>query len=63
MPERNMSAKKSKKHEQTLKTWMGNSTENTNKQSKTTTKNDKTEEEWCNRLIRQGKSNTIKTKD
>ena len=53
-----------KKHEQTLKTWKKISTGKTDKKSKTTSKNDKTEEEPWNRFGRKEKSNTTnKTKD
>ena len=49
------------KHEQKLKTWMGNSTGNADKKSTTTSKNDKTEEERWNMLGRKRKTNTSKT--
>ena len=43
--------------EQKLKTWMGNSTGNTDKKSMKTSKNDKTEVERRNMTEKRGKSN------
>ena len=49
-----------KEHEQKIKSWMGNSTGNTDKRSTASGKNDKTKKKRWNKLEQKGKGNTRK---